>query len=118
MSESEPQFSPNQTLDPLAVIPSTHLVFLDLQPEGEALDEVSSNDALFLSPTLETRAQARRRERIALIEEFGGPAADLKRVAVEAIRRGMYSPRTNLGDIEAALLRTWRRRNRRARRQD
>ncbi len=57
-------------------------------------------------------AERRRRERIALIQEFGGAAADLKQVAMEAIRRGMYSPRTNRGDVELCLIRTWKHRNR------
>jgi hypothetical protein len=60
----------------------------------------------------ETIAQQRRRQRIALVEEFGGHEADIKRVAVEAKRRGMYSPRTNRGDVELCLLRTWKLRNR------
>jgi hypothetical protein len=60
----------------------------------------------------ETQAQKRRRQRIALIEEFGGQAADFKAAAVAALKRGIYSPSTNLGDIESALIRTWRRRRR------
>jgi hypothetical protein len=60
----------------------------------------------------ETQAQRRRRQRIELVEEFGGHAADLKQVAMEAKRRGMYSPRTNRGDVELCLLRTWKLRNR------
>ena len=60
----------------------------------------------------ETEAQRRRRQRIALIEEFGGQTADFKAVAAVALKRGIYSPSTNLGDIESALIRTWRRRRR------
>jgi hypothetical protein len=56
--------------------------------------------------------QERRRQRIALVEEFGGTCADLKKAAQEAIQRGMYSPRTNRGDIESSLLRTWKHRHR------
>jgi hypothetical protein len=59
-----------------------------------------------------TRAQKRRQERIALIEEFGGHSADFKQVASEAMRRGMYSRRTNVSDVELCLLRTWKLRNR------
>jgi hypothetical protein len=62
--------------------------------------------------TIERPAERRRRERIALIEELGGPAANMKQVAIEAIRRGMYSIRTNRGDVELCLMRTWKLRNR------
>ncbi|MFO1500854.1 MAG: hypothetical protein U1G07_21115 [Verrucomicrobiota bacterium] len=63
-------------------------------------------------PGHENPALRRRRLRIALIQEFGGHAADMKAVAAEAIRRGMYSPRTNRGDVELSLIRTWKLRNR------
>jgi hypothetical protein len=66
----------------------------------------------FPSASEESPALKRRRQRIALIQEFGGHAADLKLVAVEAIKRGMYSPRTNRGDVELSLLRTWKLRKR------
>ena len=62
--------------------------------------------------TAERPSQRRRRERMALIEEFGGQSANMKLVAVEAIKRGMYSPRTNRGDVELCLMRTWKLRNR------
>lgn len=60
----------------------------------------------------ESNAQRRRRQRIALVQEFGGDDADMKAAVREAIRRGMYSPRTNVGDIESALMRTWKHRRR------
>ena len=60
----------------------------------------------------ETAAQRRRRERIELIEEFGGHAANIKLAALEAIKRGMYSPRTSRGDVELCLIRTWMLRKR------
>jgi hypothetical protein len=56
--------------------------------------------------------RVRRQQRIALVREFGGSAADLRKVAREAIKRGMYSPETTLGDIESALKRAWIHRNR------
>lgn len=55
----------------------------------------------------------RRKARIALIEEFGGHTADLRQVAAEAKRRGMYSPTTSRSDVELCLLRTWKLRHRR-----
>lgn len=64
----------------------------------------------------ESRALQRRRDRIALIQEFGGHTADLKQAALEAIRRGMYSPRTSRSDVELSLFRTWTFRNRRYKR--
>ena len=60
----------------------------------------------------ESLALKRRYQRIALIEELGGHGADFKKVAIEAIKRGMYSPRTNRGDVELSLLRTWKLRKR------
>ena len=80
-----------------------------LTPRREGQVAISGRVA---EPSPETVAQKRRRERLALIEEFGGPAANLKAVAVEAMRRGMYSPRTNPGDVELCLHRTWVRRKR------
>jgi hypothetical protein len=74
-------------------------------PDTGAFDTAATINA-------ERPAVRRRRERIALIQEFGGHAADLKAVAAEAIRRGMYSPRTNRGDVELCLMRTWKLRNR------
>ena len=54
-----------------------------------------------------TSVQARRLQRIALVKEFGGKAANLKSAAREAVLRGMYSTHTSLGDIESALNRAW-----------
>ena len=82
---------------------------------GQQAQPNCSNHALSPSPAeqgVDTPAQERRRRRIALVEEFGGHAADLRSAAVKAIERGMYSPRTNRGDIESSLMRTWAHRHR------
>jgi hypothetical protein len=63
-------------------------------------------------PRAESIAQRRRRMRIALLEEFGGEIANIKIVAQEAIKRGMYSPRTRASDVELSFIRTWKLRNR------
>jgi hypothetical protein len=51
----------------------------------------------------------RQTAKIALVAEFGGDSAFFRDVAREAIKRGMYSSNSNLGDIEGALQRTWRK---------
>ena len=49
----------------------------------------------------------RQRAKVALVQEFGGDSARLDLVAREAVKRGLYSQNTALGDIEGALQRTW-----------
>jgi hypothetical protein len=75
-------------------------------------DCATEADSLPSDGATETTAQRRRRLRIALLEEFGGNLADIKTVAQEAIRRGMYSPRTRASDVELSFIRTWKLRNR------
>src|SRR5436309_363706 len=70
-----------------------------LSKPGQSIDD---------PPVQETLAQTRRRQRLALIEEFGGDGANLKQVALAAMKRGMYSRTTNRGDVELCLLRTWK----------
>lgn len=52
--------------------------------------------------------QTRKRAKVELVSEFGGDEARLRLAALAAISRGLYSPKTVLGDIEAALERAWR----------
>jgi hypothetical protein len=80
-----------------------HVSALDDPKADFGPDELSSG---------ERPAERRRRQRLALIEEYGGDTANLKSVAAEAIRRGMYSQRTNRGDVELCLMRTWKLRHR------
>ena len=47
--------------------------------------------------------------KVAIIKEFGGDTAQFRAVAREAKRRGMYSEKTAVGDIERALERIWRK---------
>jgi hypothetical protein len=54
----------------------------------------------------------RKEARIALLMEFGGDAASFKLAAKEAVRRGLYSKNTPVGDIESTLKRAWLKRNR------
>lgn len=99
-----------------AELTSTHLTPDPFLPSSAALGVCLVPDTCAgpISPQIpsENLAQRRRWQRIALIEEFGGHAANLKVVAREAMKRGMYSPRTNPGDVELCLLRTWKLRNR------
>jgi hypothetical protein len=77
-----------------------------------AICQVEEPGAPSVALPSETLAKRRRRERIALIEEFGGHEANIKQAALEAINRGMYSPRTSRGDVELCLMRTWMLRKR------
>jgi len=62
---------------------------------------------------MEREALSKRRATlICLIRELGGDTASLKDVAREAIRRGLYSPKTAMCDIEDTLGRMWRKRER------
>ncbi len=117
MSASEQQIGPPhiESISQLASDTPVHLRLLrEHGTETPAPQPVSAPSAQDPSPSpgVETEAQKRRRQRIALIEEFGGARADFKATAAEALKRGLYSPSTNLGDIESALIRTWRRRRR------
>jgi hypothetical protein len=110
-----------QSIDPSSVVPAADSASdssANVQPLNERCADAPVHEAApsgqnqDVQPPTETAAQKRRQQRIALIQELGGPSANFKGVALEALRRGFYSPSTNLGDIESALIRTWRRRRR------
>jgi hypothetical protein len=114
MTDDQLRFTPtsSQALTSLVNAPSEQDLFVDQPSASGVLLELASPVTLEEGQSSETKSQLRRRQRIALVEEFGGPGADFRKVALEAVKRGMYSRRTNLGDIEAALLRTWKHRRR------
>jgi hypothetical protein len=88
---------------------STHALSTNqVQPGGSSSQSSTGKP----EPAAESPARERRRRRIELVEEFGGHSADLRLAVDKAIERGMYSPRTNRGDIESSLMRTWAHRHR------
>jgi hypothetical protein len=59
-----------------------------------------------------TKHQERRQQRLGVLDDCAG---DCRAAAVEAQKRGLYSAKTNLSDIEAAMMRTKAKRTRQLR---